>query len=150
MKCSLSTLAIILFGLLFCNNIESIQDSSIEVDEEYNRELIHKYYKQNKEFILVLKTGEKYKISSVISIGEDSYQFNILKKRLSENIFYKNNISKKSSYKNMDQNAKIIIDVELSEILLVESVNYDKQIKEIRNYTFFILGVYLILSVFAS
>ena len=104
MKCSLSTLAIILFGLLFCNNTESIQDSSIEVDEEYNRELIHKYYKQNKEFIVVLKTGEKYKISSVISIGEDSYQFNILKKRLSENIFYKNNISKKSSYKNMNQN----------------------------------------------
>ena len=43
----------------------------------------------------------------------------------------------------------MIIDVKLNEILLVESINYDRQIKEIRNYTFFILGMYLILSVFS-
>ena len=149
MKRALLIIIIFLVSLLFSNNIGDLQDSSVEVDEDQNRKLIHKYYSKNKEFILVLKTGEKYKISSVISIDGDNYQFNILKKRLSGNIFYKNNISKKSDYKNVDQNSKMIMDVKLNEILLIESINYDRQIKEIRNYTFFILGMYLILSVFS-
>ena len=149
MNRALLIIIIFLVGLLFSNNTEVLQNSSIKVDEGQNRKLIHKYYNKNKEFILVLKTGEKYKVSSVVSIDGDNYQFNILKKRLSGNIFYKNNISKKSDYKNGDQNSKMIIDVKLNEILLVESINYDRQIKEIRNYTFFILGMYLILSVFS-
>ena len=89
MKRALLIIIIFLVGLLFSNNTEVLQNSSIKVDEGENRKLIHKYYNKNKEFIIVLKTGEKYKVSSVVSIDGDNYQFNILKKRLSGNIFYR-------------------------------------------------------------
>tara|TARA_Y100001970_G_scaffold292605_1_gene434638 strand:+ start:2761 stop:3186 length:426 start_codon:yes stop_codon:yes gene_type:complete len=118
-------------------------------DYEQNRELILEAYKKNKEFILTLKSGQKYRVSEVVSINDESYQFNILKDRSSGNVFYKNNISKRSDY-NYGNSSKIIIDVNANEILIVENITYQKQIKEIRNYTFIVIGMYLILSVFSN
>ena len=130
---------IILFSTLsFCNNVDYKMEG---VDESDNKKLLDKYYTKKKEFIIILKTGEKYKVSEIISVSGDNYKLNILDKRLSENILYKNN---------MNQNSKIIKEVKLSEVLTVESINYDKQIKEIRNYSFIIIGMYLIFSAFSS
>ena len=41
-------------------------------------------------------------------------------------------------------------DIKYNQILMVENITYTKQIKEIRNYTFIVLGMYLIFSVFSS
>ena len=110
------------------------------------------YYKNKKEFILILKNGEKYKISEVLHISDnqDNYKVNILNNKLSRPIFYKNNISEVSSYKDYSKGPSIIIDVKLEDILSIESINYDSQIREIRIYSFIILGMYLVFSAFSS
>ena len=118
-------------------------------DQDLHRKMISEAYKKNKEFILVLKNGEKYRVSEVININDDSYQFNILQDRLSGNIFYKNNISKRSDY-NYGNSSKMIMDVKSEDILMIESISYQKQMKEIRNYTFIVVGMYLIFSVFSN
>ena len=101
------------------------------------------------EFFLILKNGEKYRVTEVISIDDNQYKFNILKNRVMGNIFYKNNISRRSSYKdNINNIPKVIIEVNADDILLVEPINYNKEFKEIRNYTFLIVGMYIILSTF--
>ena len=120
-----------------------------QLDYEEIKEFILDADKKNKEFILVLKSGEKYKVSEVVSIDDDSYEFNILQDRLSGSVFYKNNISKRSNY-NYGNTSKFVINIELDQILMVENITYKKQIKEIRNYTFIVLGMYLIFSVFSS
>ena len=134
--------------IILCINLGfSNQVNTPHLDE--NKEIILNAYKKNKEFFLVLKNGEKYRVTQVIDIDEDLYKFNILKNRFGGNIFYKNNISRRSSYEdNINNIPKIIIEVNYEDILLVEPINYDKEIKEIRNYTFLIVGMYLVLSVF--
>ena len=130
---------IIFFGsILFSNDINYNME---DIDENDNKKLLDQYYNKKKEFIIILKTGEKYKVSEIISVEGDNYKLNILNKRLSENILYENN---------MNQNSKLIKEVKLSNVLMVESINYDKQIKEIRNYSFIIIGMYLIFSAFSS
>ena len=42
------------------------------------------------------------------------------------------------------------MDVKSEDILMVESISYQKQMKEIRNYTFIVIGMYLIFSVFSN
>tara|TARA_B100001540_G_C15786695_1_gene633541 strand:- start:1725 stop:2129 length:405 start_codon:yes stop_codon:yes gene_type:complete len=114
-----------------------------------NRDIIINAYEKNKEFFLILKNGEKYRVTEVISIDDNQYKFNILKNRVMGNIFYKNNISRRSSYKdNINNIPKVIIEVNADDILLVEPINYNKEFKEIRNYTFLIVGMYIILSTF--
>ena len=108
------------------------------------------YYKNKQEFIIVLRTGEKYRITEVTDINGDNYKFNILDNKLSKNIFYKNNISKISNYKNNFQDSKIIMDTKLEDIVFIESIKYDKQIKEIRIYSLIILGMYFMLSGFSN
>ena len=120
-----------------------------QLDYEEIKEFILDADKKNKEFILVLKSGEKYRVSEVVSIGDDAYEFNILQDRLSGSVFYKNNISKRSNY-NYGNTSKFVINIESNQILMVENITYTKQIKEIRNYTFIVLGMYLIFSVFSS
>ena len=120
-----------------------------QLDYEQIKEFILDADKKNKEFILVLKSGEKYRVSEVVSIGDDAYEFNILQDRLSGSVFYKNNISKRSNY-NYGNTSKFVINIESNQILMVENITYTKQIKEIRNYTFIVLGMYLIFSVFSS
>ena len=122
-----------------------------ESEYKNNQELMNSYYKNKKEFILSLKNGEKYRISEVLYIDDNqkNYQVNILNNRLSKPIFYKNNISKVSSYKNYGKSPSIIMDVKLEDILSIESINYDSQIKEIRIYSFIILGMYLVFSAFS-
>ena len=120
-----------------------------QLDYEQIKEFILDADKKNKEFILILKSGEKYRVSEVVSIGDDAYEFNILQDRLSGSVFYKNNISKRSNY-NYGNSSKFVISIESNQILMVENITYTKQIKEIRNYTFIVLGMYLIFSVFSS
>lgn len=120
-----------------------------QLDYEQIKEFILDADKKNKEFILVLKSGEKYRVSEVVSVGDDAYEFNILQDRLSGSVFYKNNISKRSNY-NYGNTSKFVINIESNQILMVENITYTKQIKEIRNYTFIVLGMYLIFSVFSS
>ena len=119
------------------------------IDEDYNRQLILEAYKKNKEFILVLKNGEKYRVSEVINISSDSYEFNILKDRLSGNLLSNNNISKRSNH-DYSNSSKMIINVKVDDILSIKNITYEKQIKEIRNYTFIVLGMYLIFSIFSN
>jgi len=119
------------------------------IDEDYNRQLILEAYKKNKEFILVLKNGEKYRVSEVIDISSDSYEFNILKDRLSGNLLSNNNISKRSNH-DYNNSSKMIINVKVDDILSIKNITYEKQIKEIRNYTFIVLGMYLIFSIFSN
>jgi len=126
-----------------------ISNQNQTIDQDLHKEMILEAYKKNKEFILVLKNGEKYRVSEVININDNSYQFNILQDRLSGSIFYKNNISKRSDY-NYGNSSKIIMDVKSEDILTVESISYQKQMKEIRNYTFIVIGMYLIFSVFSN
>ena len=117
-----------------------------------NQELMIAYYKNKKEFILILKNGEKYKISKVLYIDDNqkSYKVNILSNKLSKPTFYRNNISRVSSFKDYSKGASMTMDVELEDILSIESINYDSQIKEIRVYSFIILGMYLVFSAFSG
>jgi len=117
-----------------------------------NQELMNAYYKNKKEFILILKNGEKYKISKVLYIDDNqkSYKVNILSNKLSKPTFYRNNISRVSSFKDYSKGASMTMDVELEDILSIESINYDSPIKDIRVYSFIILGMYLVFSAFSS
>ena len=126
-----------------------ISNQNQTIDQDLHKEMILEAYKKNKEFILVLKNGEKYRVSEVININDNRYQINILQDRLSGSIFYKYNISKRSDY-NYGNSSKIIMDVKSEDILTVESISYQKQMKEIRNYTFIVIGMYLIFSVFSN
>jgi len=138
----------ILLIIMLCVN--SLISSQIESpNSNKNRDVIINAYEKNKEFFLILKNGEKYRVTEVISIDDNQYKFNILKNRVMGNIFYKNNISRRSSYKdNINNIPKVIIEVNADDILLVEPINYNKEFKEIRNYTFLIVGMYIILSTF--
>tara|TARA_Y100000817_G_C16733920_1_gene489282 strand:+ start:170 stop:571 length:402 start_codon:yes stop_codon:yes gene_type:complete len=117
-----------------------------ESEYKNNQELMNSYYNNKKEFILSLKNGEKYRISEVLYIDDNqkNYKVNILNNRLSKSVFYKN-----SNYKNYGKSPSIIMDVKLEDILSIESINYDSQIKEIRIYSFIILGMYLVFSAFS-
>ena len=138
----------ILLIIMLCVNF--LISSQIESpNSNKNRDIIINAYEKNKEFFLILKNGEKYRVTEVISIDDNQYKFNILKNRVMGNIFYKNNISRRSSYKdNINNIPKVIIEVNSDDILLVEPINYNKEFKEIRNYTFLIVGMYIILSTF--
>ena len=140
---------IISISLAFSIDNSSSSDT-LKVNEEYIRDSINSYYKNKQEFIIVLRTGEKYRITEVTDINGDNYKFNILDNKLSKNIFYKNNISKISNYKNNFQDSKIIMDTKLEDIVFIESIKYDKQIKEIRIYSLIILGMYFMLSGFSN
>ena len=135
---------------LFSEGSKSIND--IEFSKKKKQDLMRSYYNNKKEFILVLKNGEKYKIAEVLDIDdiEESYNLNILNKKFSESIFYKKNISKVSNYKDFSKGASITMNIKLEDISSIESINYDSQIREVRIYTFIILGMYLVFSAFSS
>ena len=138
------------FICIFVGQSKSID--KFESSYKNNQELMNAYYKNKKEFILILKNGEKYKISKVLYIDDNqkSYKVNILSNKLSKPTFYRNNISRVSSFKDYSKGASMTMDVELEDILSIESINYDSQIKEIRVYSFIILGMYLVFSAFSS
>ena len=117
----------------------------LEKDRIHN--FIEKANNQKKEFIITLKDGEKFRVSEVLSIDGNTYQFNILANKMSRNIFYKNNISRRSNYYN-SQNSKVVVEVNLNDILSVEKISYINEFKEIRNYTLIVVGMYFISSVF--
>ena len=135
---------------LFSDGSKLIND--IEFSKKNKQDLMRSYYNNKKEFILVLNNGEKYKISEVLDIDdiEESYNLNILNKKFSESIFYKKNISKVSNYKDFSKGASITMNIKLEDISSIESINYDSQIREIRIYTFVVLGMYLVFSAFSS
>ena len=119
----------------------------LEKDVIHN--FIEKANNQKKEFIITLKDGEKFRVSEVLSIERNTYQFNILANKMSRNIFYKNNISRRSNYYN-SQNSKVVVEVNLNDILSVEKISYINEFKEIRNYTLIVVGMYFIFSVFSN
>jgi hypothetical protein len=133
---------------LFCN--DSDLNGALELIKKKKKDLMISYHQNKKEFILVLKNGEKYKISEVLNVNheEESYDLNILNNKLSKSFFYKKNISKVSSYKNSYKGASMVMNIKLEDIMSIESINYDAQIKEVRIYTFIILGMYLVFSAF--
>ncbi len=139
----------LLFSIIMISTILADSDYQI-LDENLNKDLIYQYYKKKQEFIVSLKTGEKYKVAEIVSIEENSFKANILKNRLSNNVFYKNNISKRSDYNIEKGNSKMIIDIKFDQIVLIESIDYSNQIREVRNYSFIILGMYFVFSVFAN
>ena len=119
----------------------------LEKDKIHN--FIEKASDKKKEFIITLKDGEKFRVSEVLSIERNTYQFNILANKMSRNIFYKNNISRRSNYYN-SQNSKVVVEVNLNDILSVEKISYINEFKEIRNYTLIVVGMYFIFSVFSN
>ena len=135
---------------LFSDGSKSIND--IEFSKKRKQDLMRSYYNNKKEFILVLNNGEKYKISEVLDIDdiEESYNLNILNKKFSGSIFYKKNISKVSNYKDSSKGASIIMNIKLEDISSIKSIDYDSQIREIRIYTFIVLGMYLVFSAFSN
>ena len=142
--------SIIFICFLFSDDSKSIND--IEFSKKKKQDLMRSYYNNKKEFILVLNNGERYKISEVLGIDniEESYDLNILNKKFSGSIFYKKNISKVSNYKDFSKQASITMNINLEDIASIESINYDSQIREIRIYTFVVLGMYLVFSAFPS
>ena len=141
---------IIFICLLVSDESNSI--NKVEFSKKNKQDLMRSYYYNKKEFILVLKNGEKYKISEVLNIDdvEESYDLNILNKKFSKSGFYIKNISKVSNYKDSSKGPSIIMNIKLEDILSIELINYDSQIREIRVYTFIVLGMYLIFSAFSS
>ena len=131
---------------------ESNSMNEVEFSKKNKQDLMRSYYNNKKEFILVLKNGERYKISEVLNIDdvEESYDLNILNKKFSKSGFYIKNISKVSNYKDSSKGPSIIMNIKLEDILSIELINYDSQIREIRVYTFIVLGMYLIFSAFSS
>ena len=119
----------------------------LEKDKIHN--FIEKASDKKKEFIITLKDGEKFRVSEVLSIERNTYQFNILANKMSRNIFYKNNISRRSNYYN-SQNSTVVVEVNLNDILSVEKISYINEFKEIRNYTLIVVGMYFIFSVFSN
>ena len=142
--------SMIFICFLFSDGSKSIND--IEFSKKKKQDLMRSYYNNKKEFILVLNNGEKYKISEVLDIDdiEESYNLNILNKKFSGSIFYKKNISKVSNYNDYSKGASIIMNIKLEDISSIESIDYDSQIREIRIYTFIVLGMYLVFSAFSS
>lgn len=118
-------------------------------DEIKIHNFIQESHDQKKEFIITLKSGEKFKVSEVLVIDEGSYQFNILENKRSKNIFYKNNISRRSNYV-QNHSSKVVIEVDIKNIFSVEKISYANELKEIRNYTILVVVMYLIFSVFSS
>ena len=140
-----SSLVIAILSLTF--SVDTSDILYLEKDRIHN--FIEKANNQKKEFIITLKDGEKFRVSEVLSIDGNTYQFNILANKMSRNIFYKNNISRRSNYYN-SQNSKVVVEVNLNDILSVEKISYINEFKEIRNYTLIVVGMYFIFSVFSN
>ena len=111
---------IIFICLLVSDESNSID--KLEFSKKNKQDLMRSYYNNKKEFILVLKNGERYKISEVLNIDdvEESYNLNILNKKFSGLVFYKKNISKVSNYKDSSKGASIIMNIKLEDILSIE------------------------------
>ena len=140
-----SSLVIAILSLTF--SVDTSDILYLEKDRIHN--FIEKASDKKKEFIITLKDGEKFRVSEVLSIDGNTYQFNILANKMSRNIFYKNNISRRSNYYN-SQNSKVVVEVNLNDILSVEKISYINEFKEIRNYTLIVVGMYFIFSVFSN
>ena len=140
-----SSLVLAILSLTF--SVDTSDILYLEKDRIHN--FIEKANNQKKEFIITLKDGEKFRVSEVLSIDGNTYQFNILANKMSRNIFYKNNISRRSNYYN-SQNSKVVVEVNLNDILSVEKISYINEFKEIRNYTLIVVGMYFIFSVFSN
>lgn len=140
-----SSLVLAILSLTF--SVDTSDILYLEKDEIHN--FIEKASDKKKEFIITLKDGEKFRVSEVLSIERNTYQFNILANKMSRNIFYKNNISRRSNYYN-NQNSKVVVEVNLNDILSVEKISYINEFKEIRNYTLIVVGMYFIFSVFSN
>tara|TARA_B000000557_G_C20598568_1_gene368682 strand:- start:4 stop:438 length:435 start_codon:yes stop_codon:yes gene_type:complete len=143
--------------ILYSSFVLAILSLTFSVDTSdilyLEKDIIHNFIEkannQKKEFIITLKDGEKFRVSEVLSIDGNTYQFNILANKMSRNIFYKNNISRRSNYYN-SQNSKVVVEVNLNDILSVEKISYINEFKEIRNYTLIVVGMYFIFSVFSN
>lgn len=143
--------------ILYSSFVLAILSLTFSVDTSdilyLEKDIIHNFIEkannQKKEFIITLKDGEKFRVSEVLSIDGNIYQFNILANKMSRNIFYKNNISRRSNYYN-SQNSKVVVEVNLNDILSVEKISYINEFKEIRNYTLIVVGMYFIFSVFSN
>ena len=140
-----SSLVLAILSLTFSVDTSDI----LYLEEDRIHNFIEKANNQKKEFIITLKDGEKFRVSEVLSIDGNTYQFNILANKMSRNIFYKNNISRRSNYYN-SQNSKVVVEVNLNDILSVEKISYINEFKEIRNYTLIVVGMYFIFSVFSN
>ena len=140
-----SSLVLAILSLTF--SVDTSDILYLEKDKIHN--FIEKASDKKKEFIITLKDGEKFRVSEVLSIERNTYQFNILANKMSRNIFYKNNISRRSNYYN-SQNSKVVVEVNLNDILSVEKISYINEFKEIRNYTLIVVGMYFIFSVFSN
>lgn len=140
-----SSLVLAILSLTFSVDTSDI----LYLEKDIIHNFIEKANNQKKEFIITLKDGEKFRVSEVLSIDGNTYQFNILANKMSRNIFYKNNISRRSNYYN-SQNSKVVVEVNLNDILSVEKISYINEFKEIRNYTLIVVGMYFIFSVFSN
>ena len=140
-----SSLVLAILSLTFSVDTSDI----LYLEKDRIQNFIEKANNQKKEFIITLKDGEKFRVSEVLSIDGNTYQFNILANKMSRNIFYKNNISRRSNYYN-SQNSKVVVEVNLNDILSVEKISYINEFKEIRNYTLIVVGMYFIFSVFSN
>ena len=140
----------IIFFFSVAFNQENNVSFQEKTDFQKNIDLINNCYEKKKEFIIILKNGEKYKVTEVVEIDEQkrTCKFNILNNKLSGSIFHKKNISKVSNYKDSGKNPSMIREFDLEDIVLVELINYDKQIKEIKIYSFIVVGMYLVFSAF--
>jgi len=145
-------MSLIFIIFIFISFIFNQDDDSLV---QLNKDLISNYYESKKEFILILKNGEKYKVSEILQIDEkeEKCKLNILNNKLSRPLFYKKNISRLSDYElgdyeKFNRDASMAMEIKIEDILSIQAINYDAQIREIKIYSFIILGIYLVFSAF--
>ena len=126
----------------------STENHSKSILDYYHQQLIDRLYKNKNEFFIYLKSEEKYKVLKIIKIDGDNLKVNILKRNLSKQISYKNNISNLSGFYTQEATPKHVKTIKINEILFIENIKYEQEFKDIRNYTLFTIGTIWMLDFF--
>jgi len=124
-------------------------NSSSSILDKYHFNLLHQFYKNKKEFFVQLKSGDKYKVSEVIELEEGNVKVNILTGNIMNNTFTSNNISKHSDFYYSEKlNPKYLLTISIEDIIFLETISYEEDLKNIRDYTLLIFSFILMLDTF--
>ncbi len=125
-----------------------LNNKSNQILDYYYLQVINKLYKNKNEFFVYLKSGDKIKVLEVIDIAEDYIEVNVLKGNLSKDISFNTNISNSGNFYYQAVIPKYVKTIEINEILFIETIDYEQDFKNVRNYTLFTIGTVWMLDFF--
>jgi len=123
-------------------------NKSTQILDYYHHQVINRLYKNKNEFFIYLKSDDKLKVVEVVDITENHIKVNILKGNLSKEISFNNNISNSGNFYYQAVIPKHLKTISINEILFIETIDYEQNFKDIRNYTLFTIGTVWMLDFF--